>query len=443
MIAHARVAIGLRRLAPDALPIKTQADRFDGLPLGLSPGQALAAFKRAATALGLGAVRDLVDQLMAFSQPQDWQRGNRPIVWPSNAILQDRLGISERHVRRLLGRLIALGIIVPVDSPQGRRWGRRDSSGRIVEAYGFDLSPLADRHAEFVAIAEKAEAERKARAALRRRLTIARKAVQQLAETALEHALSDRDQLEDEGTPGQIRDWRAWLAQAWTVSDEAIVEGAPLTALATAVSDLERRRQEGETALVDALQKPVEESGSPDSGVRLYTTTNQPGSDSSATGNRDSGIGRNGPGDEASVKTGDALPDEPPAATPKFLVRVSPPLQNQLFTPSPTWSDVVDAADRLRHQLGISRAAWIDACHALGRYQAATAVAIIAAKRDSIRSPGGYLRGMIARGRAGELHLLRSLHGLAERRRDTENEPCPAALSTIVGRYSSRERSRT
>ena len=107
MTARARVALGLRRLTPDALPIKTQADRFDGLPHGLSPGQALAAFKRAAAALGLGAVRDLVDQLMAFSQPQDWQRGSRPIVWPSNAMLQDRLGISERHVRRLLARLIA------------------------------------------------------------------------------------------------------------------------------------------------------------------------------------------------------------------------------------------------------------------------------------------------------------------------------------------------
>ena len=152
---------------------------------------------------------------------------------------------------------------------------------------------------------------------------------------------------------------------------------------------------------------------------------------------------RNGPGDGASVKTEDALPDEPPAATPKFVVSVSPPLQDQLLTPSPTWSDVVDAADRLRHQLGISRAAWIDACHALGRYQAATAVAIIAAKRDTIRSPGGYLRGMIARGRDGELHLLRSLHGLAERRRDTVDQPCPPALTTMAGRCPSPERSTT
>ena len=151
---------------------------------------------------------------------------------------------------------------------------------------------------------------------------------------------------------------------------------------------------------------------------------------------------RNDPGDGDLVETEDALPDEPPAATPKFLVRVSPPLQDQLLTPSPTWSDVV-AADRLRHQLGISRAAWIDACHALGRYQAATAVAIIAAKRETIRSPGGYLRGMIARGRDGELHLLRSLHGLAERQRDTVDEPCPAALTPMVGRCTPPERSRT
>ena len=321
MRACARVAPGLRRLAPGALPVKDQADRFGGLPDGLSPGQALAAFKRAAAALGLGAVRDLVDQLMAFSQPQDWQRGSRPIVWPGNAVLQDRLGVSERHVRRLLGRLIETGIIVPVDSPQGRRWGRRDSSGRIIEAYGFDLSPLADRHGEFVAAAEKADGERKARAALRRRLTIARKAIQQLAETALEHALTDRD-------------WRAWLAEAWAVNTEALPEGVPLTALATAVADLERWRQEGEAALVAALKRPVEESGSPDSQVLLHTTTTQPGPDSSATCKTDSGKGRNRPGNGASVNTGDALPvseagghHEPPAATPKFVVRVSPPLQ--------------------------------------------------------------------------------------------------------------------
>ena len=42
------------------------------------------------------------------------------------------------------------------DNPQGRRYGRRDDKGRIIEAYGFDLSPLAQRYDEFVKIAAAA-----------------------------------------------------------------------------------------------------------------------------------------------------------------------------------------------------------------------------------------------------------------------------------------------
>ena len=86
--------------------------------------------------------------------------------------------------------LRAANLMTPVDSPTGRRWGHRDAkTGKIVEAYGFDLSPIGLRHAEFVAIAERAAAEERERAALRRRLTIARKAIQQITETAIEHRL--------------------------------------------------------------------------------------------------------------------------------------------------------------------------------------------------------------------------------------------------------------
>jgi replication initiation protein RepC len=404
----------LRRLAADSLPIKTQADRFGGLPEGASIGQVLAAFKRVAVPLGLGAVRDLVDQLHAYSQAQDWQRGSRPLVWPSNAVLAERLGVSERHLRRLLARLIEAGIIVPVDSPQGRRWGRRDSAGRIVEAYGFDLSPLADRYGEFVELAAQTESERKARTALRRRLMIARKAIQQLAETALEQGLGDRRVSPDETSAEPIRDRRSWLDGAQSLAATA-AEATSRAALEAAVAHLERQRQDGETQLIATL-KPVKESASADIQVRPNTTTNQPGADSSATCKLDSETRRNGPTDRIRPGNDDVSPNEPPAATPRFVLRVSAPLREQILTARPTWSDVVDAADRVRPHLGISRAAWIEACQTLGRYQAATAVAVIAAKRNCIRSPGGYLRGMIARGRDGELHLLRSLYGLAETR---------------------------
>ena len=72
--------------------------------------------------------------------------------------------------------LFEAGIFVIRDNPQGRRYGRRDDKGRIIEAYGFDLSPLALRYDEFVKIAAAAKIERDRMRKLRRRATLARRA---------------------------------------------------------------------------------------------------------------------------------------------------------------------------------------------------------------------------------------------------------------------------
>ena len=80
------------------------------------------------------------------------------------------------------------------DSPNGKRYGRRhEKSGHIIEAYGFDLSPLAARHAEFLRLAEEGRAERAAMGRLRRRATIARKAITQILETAQEYGFADEE----------------------------------------------------------------------------------------------------------------------------------------------------------------------------------------------------------------------------------------------------------
>jgi replication initiation protein RepC len=62
-----------------------------------------------------------------------------------------------------------------------------------VEAYGFDLSPLAARYAEFVRLAEEGRAEREAMGRLRRRGTIARKGIVQILETARDYDLTGED----------------------------------------------------------------------------------------------------------------------------------------------------------------------------------------------------------------------------------------------------------
>ena len=90
-----------------------------------------------------------VDWLFRFTQPQDWERGGRPIVWPSALLQQEALGVSESQAKRLNRCLIEAGLVTMKDSPNGKRYGKRDAKGRIVEAYGFDLSPIAARYAEF------------------------------------------------------------------------------------------------------------------------------------------------------------------------------------------------------------------------------------------------------------------------------------------------------
>ena len=127
-------------------------------------GQLLAAFKAAAPRLGLSPrLVHAIDWLFRFTQPQDWGRGGRPIVWPSASLQQEALGLSATRVKAINRALIEAGLITMKDSPNGKRYGTRDARGSIIEAYGFDLSPIAARHAEFVRLAEEAQGGARAR----------------------------------------------------------------------------------------------------------------------------------------------------------------------------------------------------------------------------------------------------------------------------------------
>ena len=79
------------------------------------------------------------------------------------------------------------------DSPNSKRFGHRDRQGRITEAYGFDLAPIAARHAEFLRLAAEERQERQEMARLRRRATIARKGITQILETAHDYGLQGEE----------------------------------------------------------------------------------------------------------------------------------------------------------------------------------------------------------------------------------------------------------
>ena len=103
------------------------------------------------------------------------------------------------------------------------------------------------------------------------------------------------------------------------------------------------------------------------------------------------------------------------------LIRLAPRLRTYLATSVPTWPEVVDAADWLRGDLGVSKLLWGEACLALGREEAAIAVAIVSAKPASHfrSSPGGYFHGMVAKAKAGQLNLAQTIWGLRIRAKQT------------------------
>jgi replication initiation protein RepC len=96
---------------------------------------------------------------------------------------------------------------------------------------------------------------------------------------------------------------------------------------------------------------------------------------------------------------------------PEELVRLAPRLKPYLRRPDPSWTEIVDAADWLRHELDVSKPLWGEACLAMGREQAAVAIAIVSIKDpEHFRTTaGGYFHGMVTKAKAGELNLDRTL----------------------------------
>ena len=140
--------------------------------------------------------------------------------------------------------LIEAGVITMKDSPNGKRYGVRDRAGRITEAYGFDLSPIAARHAEFVRLAEEARAERAEMGRLRRRATIARNGITQILETAAEYGF------QGEEWAGLARDTRH-LAKALRKVERP-------EEMALGVESLERRQRAARERLEILLSRAAE-----------------------------------------------------------------------------------------------------------------------------------------------------------------------------------------
>lgn len=413
---------GFRQVSYTSFQTEQAAQTFDGLGGDCSRGAVLAAFKRAAAPLGIAPrLREVIDLLFSYSQAQDWDSGARPIVWPSNQALMDELGLCRRAVQYLLRAIENAGLATMAESPSGKRYGKRDKSGRILEAYGIDLSPLAARRDEFLLVAAEARRLREERGKLRRRITIDRKAIQQIALAGHEVAPAAADwdayavEAEELGRGAarldQVAELTRRLAQLQTIKTEA--EASFRAACETHArqfnnTDDVHSAPEGATECAH-IQLQTETSISKKNTCRqtprLHDGSSAGGEIADNPLHRHCGTVEDIGEDFATYRI-----------SPAFIANVFTELGLGRLSSRPAWPDVVDAAYSVRHWLGISDDAWKQSCTTMGREGTAVAIAIIAAKAGEIRSPGGYLRGMIERARAGTLRLGPSVYKVRDSR---------------------------
>ena len=376
-----------------------------GIYAAVTPGQVLSAFKKAAPAIGLSRrLVDLIDLLMGLTQPCDWHGDWRPIVWPSNDWLADCLGLELSRVKELIRAALDAGLFLPVDHGTRKRFGKRAPDGRILYAYGFDLSPLAERMPAFRLAAAEHEARRQEGQTLRREISRLRGAILGLVEFG-----------DTKGVPGL--DWPAIGLKARELAERARYIRDPLTLAPVAVrlTAIHEAAEAAVSASVSVDNYPTEPENRPHNTTTNELNIGKPIAKAATPAHERGGGGKVVPPAGEAGRGLNALRGFP--MSPIVALQIAPAFRGLVNSARPSWQEISEAAFIVRGSLGISQHAYGQACAILGRYEAATAIAAISAKHDMglVRSPGGLLRHMVDAHVSGTLRLDRTLFGLVDK----------------------------
>jgi replication initiation protein RepC len=364
----------------------------------------------------------LMSALLSFYPKDELSEANGLVVFPSNAQLSLRShGMTEQTIRRHLAVLVDAGLIVRKDSPNGKRYVRRNGAGAIDEAFGFSLAPLLARADELEHLAAQVTAERLHLQRLRERLTLCRRDVAKLIETAVE-----------EGANG---DWEM-VGLHFRALVTAIPRAPEREVLAAALEEMEMLREE----IVNRLEMHIDSEkigGNPLQTERHIQNSNpdsilesepaiDPMQGAKSEFHPETIAVPNDPKDQnhgkRRVKTSTAAgggsrtaPGVGIKAFPLALVLQACPQIADYGAGGAisSWRELMAAAVVVRSMLGVSPDAYQQACEALGPENAATVIACILERAGHINSAGGYLRDLTRRAERGEFAIGPMLMALA------------------------------
>lgn len=343
-------------------------------------------FRDACEARGLLGVQDralaVLDALLTFYPHAELCEERGLVVFPSNAQLSIRAhGITGTTLRRHLAALVEAGLIIRKDSPNGKRYARKNGEGTIDQAYGFSLAPMLARSEELAAMAQQMAAERRRFLVAKEALSICRRDVRKLISAAME-----------EGTAGD------WLAvEAMFLHQLSRIPRTPTTEdLEESLDEMALLREE----IVNRLENQIKSE---------KTDGNAVGNDRHIQNSNTNSIHESEPRLETKQDSGPQRRSMTEAATPfplGMVLKACPQIAD--YGPDGAiahWRELMTAAVVVRSMLGVSPSAYQEACDVLGPENAATAIACILERAGHIQSAGGYLRDLTRKAARGEFSL--------------------------------------
>ncbi|MBX4925333.1 plasmid replication protein RepC [Rhizobium binae] len=360
----------------------------------------------------------ILNALLSFYPKGELSEDNGLVVFPSNAQLSLRAhGMAEQTIRRHLASLVEAGLLIRKDSPNGKRYARKEQGGDIREAFGFSLAPLLARADEIERLAAEVAAERLYLQRLRERLTLCRRDVAKLIEMALE-----------EGVAG---DWgRIHLHFRDIV--ERLPRSPSAAQIAAGLDELELLRDEI-TNQLELHEETRNQSGNAPHYERHIQNSNphsitefEPSFETKQGATADDrSAGRAEPAARMQKveETNGQVRDARSASVgsgglksfPLGLVLQACP-EIAAYGPQGSvgsWRDLMAAAVVVRSMLGVSPSAYEQACEIMGPENAATVIACVLERSGHINSAGGYLRDLTRRAERGEFAIGPMLMALA------------------------------
>ena len=335
---------------------------------------------KAALAVGDRAIA-VLNALLSFHPETALVGEGDLIVFPSNTQLTLRAhGMAPATLRRHLAALVESGLIIRRDSPNGKRFARKGEGGAIEAAFGFDLTPLVVRAGEIAGFAAAAREERRQVLVLRQRITLARRDIAKMIALGM-----------DEGLAG---DWPG-LAVTYAALAARIPRQGGAGELTLIATDLESMARDIGNQLEILLNSEIMDAN--ESRFEQHIQNSKPDSPNESE-------------PLLSKSKEDALPAHQSATAGRsfplpMVMEACPDIADYSRGGIGNWRDFVAAATLVRSVLGISPSAYAEAVGILGPENAAVVVAAILQRGEAIRIPGGYLRNLVEKAKAGQFSL--------------------------------------